>query len=112
MTGRWLTQLGLEFIEQRIDIAVRYPGTLRITLTTHEAGGVTDADVELARTISGLAAAAGARARRTGTAAAGGEAARVVFSGVGKQAHEMRRALEVGIRCFNVESEPELERIA
>lgn len=43
--------------------------------------------------------------------AAGGEAARVVFSGVGKQAHEMRRALEVGIRCFNVESAAELERL-
>ena len=43
--------------------------------------------------------------------AAGGDPARVVFSGVGKQANEMRRALEVGIRCFNVESAPELERL-
>ncbi|OBS08395.1 diaminopimelate decarboxylase [Acidihalobacter prosperus] len=42
---------------------------------------------------------------------AGGDPARVVFSGIGKQAHEMRRALEVGIRCFNVESAPELERL-
>lgn len=42
---------------------------------------------------------------------AGGDPARVVFSGVGKRAEEMRRALEVGIRCFNVESEPELERL-
>lgn len=41
--------------------------------------------------------------------AAGGDAAKVVFSGVVKQAHEMRRALEVGIRCFNVESAAELE---
>ena len=40
---------------------------------------------------------------------AGGEASRVVFSGVGKQRHEMRRALEAGVRCFNVESEAELE---
>jgi diaminopimelate decarboxylase len=40
--------------------------------------------------------------------AAGGDAAKVVFSGVGKQCHEMRRALEVGIKCFNVESESEL----
>ncbi|PVY76931.1 diaminopimelate decarboxylase [Tamilnaduibacter salinus] len=39
---------------------------------------------------------------------AGGEPSRVVFSGVGKQAHEMRRALSVGVRCFNVESEAEL----
>ncbi|MEJ2142850.1 MAG: diaminopimelate decarboxylase [Gammaproteobacteria bacterium] len=41
--------------------------------------------------------------------AAGGNAANVVFSGVGKRADEMRHALEVGIRCFNVESEAELE---
>jgi diaminopimelate decarboxylase len=43
--------------------------------------------------------------------AAGGDPRRVVFSGVGKSAAEMRRALEAGIRCFNVESEPELERL-
>ncbi len=42
---------------------------------------------------------------------AGGDPAKVVFSGVGKQAHEMRRALEVGVHCFNVESEAELERL-
>lgn len=41
--------------------------------------------------------------------AAGGDPGRVVFSGVGKQAAEMRRALQVGIRCFNVESAAELE---
>lgn len=44
--------------------------------------------------------------------AAGGDPAKVVFSGVGKQAHEMRRALEVGVYCFNVESEAELERLS
>ncbi|HYN76456.1 MAG TPA: diaminopimelate decarboxylase [Lamprocystis sp. (in: g-proteobacteria)] len=43
--------------------------------------------------------------------AAGGEPSRVIFSGVGKREDEIRRALAVGIRCFNVESEPELERI-
>jgi len=43
--------------------------------------------------------------------AAGGDPSRVVFSGVGKTAGEMRRALEVGIHCFNVESLPELERL-
>lgn len=43
--------------------------------------------------------------------AAGGDASKVIFSGVGKQAHEMRRALEVGIKCFNVESEAELDRL-
>jgi diaminopimelate decarboxylase len=42
---------------------------------------------------------------------AGGDPARVVFSGVGKRACEMRRALEVGIRCFNVESKAELQRL-
>ena len=43
--------------------------------------------------------------------AAGGDPRKVLFSGVGKQVHEMRRALEVGIRCFNVESAAELERL-
>ncbi|MDF2182403.1 diaminopimelate decarboxylase [Neptuniibacter sp. CAU 1671] len=42
---------------------------------------------------------------------AGGDPARVVFSGVGKQPHEIKRALDVGIRCFNIESEAELERV-
>lgn len=42
---------------------------------------------------------------------AGGDAAKVVFSGVGKQPHEISKALEVGIRCFNIESEAELERV-
>jgi len=42
---------------------------------------------------------------------AGGEPGKIVFSGVGKSAAEMRRALEAGIRCFNVESEPELDRL-
>jgi diaminopimelate decarboxylase len=43
--------------------------------------------------------------------AAGAEAGKVVFSGVGKTEAEMARALEVGIRCFNVESVPELDRL-
>ncbi|MGA1802056.1 diaminopimelate decarboxylase [Rhizobium sp. HT1-10] len=41
--------------------------------------------------------------------AAGIPAERIMFSGVGKTAHEMDAALEAGIYCFNVESEPELE---
>lgn len=44
--------------------------------------------------------------------AAGGDPAKVVFSGVAKQEHEMARALEVGIKCFNVESRSELERLS
>ena len=43
--------------------------------------------------------------------AAGGDASKVVFSGVAKSHSEIARALEVGVRCFNVESIPELHRI-
>ena len=43
--------------------------------------------------------------------AAGGDPAKVVFSGVGKTAAEMRAALTAGIHCFNVESESELARL-
>jgi diaminopimelate decarboxylase len=43
--------------------------------------------------------------------AAGGDPACVIFSGVGKSEGEMRAGLEAGIKCFNVESEPELERL-
>ena len=42
---------------------------------------------------------------------AGGDAGKVVFSGLGKTVAEITRALDLGIRCFNVESEAELERI-
>ncbi|MFV0453922.1 MAG: diaminopimelate decarboxylase [Pseudomonas sp.] len=43
--------------------------------------------------------------------AAGGKPERIVFSGVGKTRDDMRRALEVGVHCFNVESTDELERL-
>jgi len=43
--------------------------------------------------------------------AAGGDPGKVVFSGVGKTADEMRAALEAGIHCFNIESESELLRL-
>ncbi len=42
---------------------------------------------------------------------AGGDPSRIVFSGVGKTVTEMERALEAGIRCFNVESTAELKRL-
>jgi diaminopimelate decarboxylase len=42
---------------------------------------------------------------------AGGDPAKIVFSGVGKTDAELRRALQVGIHCFNVESEAELLRL-
>ncbi|HSH49357.1 MAG TPA: diaminopimelate decarboxylase [Halomonas sp.] len=43
--------------------------------------------------------------------AAGGDPAKVVFSGVAKQEAELARALDAGIKCFNVESSAELERL-
>jgi diaminopimelate decarboxylase len=44
--------------------------------------------------------------------AAGGQASRIVFSGVGKTRDEMRQALQAGVRCFNVESEAELDTLS
>lgn len=64
----------------------------------------------LARLGSGFDVVSGGELERV--VAAGGDPARVVFSGVGKTTAEMRRALELGILCFNVESEPELERLS
>ena len=43
--------------------------------------------------------------------AAKGDPAKIVFSGVGKRVDEIERALEVGIHCFNIESEAEIDRI-
>ncbi len=63
----------------------------------------------LARLGSGFDIVSGGELERV--VAAGGEPSRVVFSGVGKTIAEMRRALELDIGCFNVESEPELERL-
>jgi len=61
----------------------------------------------LARMGSGFDIVSGGELERV--LAAGGDAGKVVFSGVGKTRAEMQRALEVGIYCFNVESEAELE---
>ena len=44
--------------------------------------------------------------------AAGGDASKVVFSGVGKTRDEILRAIEADVLCFNVESEPELELLS
>ena len=44
--------------------------------------------------------------------AAGIPPGKIVFSGVGKTVGEMRRGIELGIKCFNLESEPELERLS
>lgn len=47
------------------DVDLRYPGRVHVVLSTHATGGVTTADVDLAREISGLAAAAGASSEPT-----------------------------------------------
>ncbi len=63
----------------------------------------------LARLGSGFDIVSGGELERV--LAAGGRAERVVFSGVGKSAREMQRALAAGVLCFNVESTSELERL-
>ena len=63
----------------------------------------------LAKLGSGFDIVSGGELERVLTA--GGSADKVIFSGVGKTQEELRHALEVGIRCFNVESEAELERL-
>ena len=63
----------------------------------------------LARLGSGFDIVSGGELERV--LAAGGDPAKVVFSGLGKQAAEMQRALELGILCFNVESVDELHRL-
>ncbi|MFO1422263.1 MAG: diaminopimelate decarboxylase [Candidatus Competibacteraceae bacterium] len=60
----------------------------------------------LARLGSGFDIVSGGELERV--LAAGGDPGKVVFSGVGKRRDELEHALEVGIRCFNVESEAEL----
>ena len=63
----------------------------------------------LARLGSGFDIVSGGELQRV--LQAGGEASRIVFSGVGKQANEIEAALAANILCFNVESEQELDRI-
>jgi len=63
----------------------------------------------LARLGSGFDIVSGGELARV--VAAGGDPRKVVFSGVGKTAEEMRQALAAGILCFNVESESELARL-
>jgi diaminopimelate decarboxylase len=64
----------------------------------------------LARLGSGFDIVSGGELARV--IAAGGDPRKVVFSGVGKTEAEMRLALEHDIRCFNVESVPELRRLS
>lgn len=64
----------------------------------------------LARLGSGFDIVSGGELSRV--LAAGGSAAKTVFSGVGKSEAELRAALDAGVMCFNVESEAELDRLA
>jgi diaminopimelate decarboxylase len=64
----------------------------------------------LARLGSGFDIVSGGELARV--LAAGGSAAKTVFSGVGKSEAELRAALDAGVLCFNVESEAELDRLA
>ena len=64
----------------------------------------------LARLDSGFDIVSGGELKRV--LAAGGTPEKIVFSGVGKSEKEMVAGLEAGIRCFNVESASELERLA
>ena len=63
-----------------------------------------------ARLGSGFDIVSGGELRRV--IAAGGEPAKTIFSGVGKQAWEIREALNAGISCFNIESEGELRLLS
>jgi diaminopimelate decarboxylase len=63
----------------------------------------------LARLGSGFDIVSGGELARA--IAAGGDPAKIVFSGVGKSRDDMRQALAAGVKCFNVESESELERL-
>lgn len=63
----------------------------------------------LARLGSGFDIVSGGELERV--LAAGGKAEKIVFSGVGKTITELRRALEVGVGCINIESEAELLRL-
>lgn len=64
----------------------------------------------LARAGAGFDIVSGGELQRV--LAAGGQASRIVFSGVGKSETEIRQALEAGVKCFNVESEAELHRLS
>ncbi|WP_313387458.1 diaminopimelate decarboxylase [Achromobacter aegrifaciens] len=65
---------------------------------------------EFARLGAGFDIVSGGELKRA--LAAGADPSRIVFSGVGKQAWEMRAALAAKVKCFNVESEAELRRLS
>lgn len=65
---------------------------------------------EFARLGAGFDIVSGGELKRV--LAVGGDPAKIVFSGVGKQEWEMREALAAGVKCFNVESVAELHRLS
>lgn len=65
---------------------------------------------EFARLGAGFDIVSGGELKRA--LAAGADPSKIVFSGVGKQAWEMRDALAAKVKCFNVESEAELHRLS
>jgi len=87
---------GLDAVDHMVCYAVKANSTLAILDLLQRMGAGFDivSGGELARVL-----------------AAGGDPACVIFSGVGKSEGEIHAALEAGIKCFNVESEPELERL-
>lgn len=87
---------GFQAVDHLVCYAVKANPTLAILNLLAKAGAGFDivSGGELARVI-----------------AAGGDPAKVVFSGVGKTEAEMRAALDAGIMCFNIESAAELERL-
>ncbi|MDM1760446.1 MULTISPECIES: diaminopimelate decarboxylase [Acinetobacter] len=85
-----------EFIDHQICFAVKSNSNLAVLNVLAKLGSGFDIVTggELARVL-----------------AAGGDASKIVFSGLGKQEADIQKALEVGIACFNVESYAELDRI-
>jgi len=96
---------------QRLDLALKAsrqekPYTICYAVKANSNLGVLNV---LARLGAGFDIVSGGELRRV--LAAGGDPRKVVFSGLGKTSEEMTLALKSGIKCFNVESEPELERL-
>lgn len=89
-------QRGLAGRDALICYAVKANSALAILRLLHEAG-------------CGFDIVSGGELERV--LAVGGDPRRIVFSGIGKTSAEMQRALEVGIRCFNVESRSELDQL-
>ena len=92
---------------QYADALAQYPGLICYAVKANSNLAVLNV---LARLGSGFDIVSGGELERV--LAAGGSADKIIFSGVGKTVAEMRRALEVGIACFNIESLVEIDRLA